>query len=739
MSGMNSDNTLPQDMPQQRKSRQRSLHSSQPPTQVPGYEPERFLGLGAFGEVWVAVEKNTGRRVAIKFYAHRGGLDWSLLSREVEKLSFLFSDRHVVQLLGVGWDADPPYYIMEYLEQGSLADRLNSGSLTVTQAVDLFRDVAIGLVHAHGKGVLHCDLKPGNILLDQDHKPRLADFGQSRLSHERTPALGTLFYMAPEQANMTAAPDARWDVYALGAILYCMLTGGPPHRTEEEIHQVEQASGLKERLALYRKLVRKGPPPTAHRAVRGVDRSLAEIVDRCLAPNPNARFPNAQAVLDALDTRDVRRARRPTLVLGTIGPMLVLFVVSLFAWHGFGLMIQRTDQELTRKALETDQFVAENVSLVVSAGVKDRFSAVEHFARSGQLREEFARTIDDPTVSALLERLRDPSLAEDELDRVRKEFRNHPQRKRLQAAFENAVPPGWETENGKVNSWFLNDASGMQMARMPETSDRPGFQPTIGKYYGWRTYFHGGPKDREATWQPGPGEHVEKTKLSAAYQSHATRLWNVAVSTPIQNGESQDSFLGVGGLTVAVGQLVEFATTEGQTQSVVLVERPSEGYPGHVLDHPLFTQMQDGGGRLPDAFAQLLILPEDLPDQNTHGLTRDYHDPVAKKLNANDRPLLARMSDVKVHDEDTGWTVIVQESYEESIGATLRDLRAGLIVYGLAAFAMVALVVTGLWGVALRLLSCETPTRRLIVGDSGTETPTSATTPARTSAESGGD
>ncbi len=131
--------------------------------------------------------------MAIKFYAHRGGLDWSLLSREVEKLAFLFADRYVVQLLDVGWDAEPPYYVMEYLERGSLEDLLRrEGRLAVEQAVELFRDVAVGLVHAHGKGVLHCDLKPANVLLDQDTKPRLADFGQSRLSHEQTPALGTL-------------------------------------------------------------------------------------------------------------------------------------------------------------------------------------------------------------------------------------------------------------------------------------------------------------------------------------------------------------------------------------------------------------------------------------------------------------------------------------------------------------------------------------------------------------------
>ena len=241
---MSIDPTQIQDSRERLLSREISLKRGHPPTQVPGYEPERFLGAGAYGEVWVAIERNTGRRVAIKYYSHRGGLDWSLLSREVEKLAFLFADRYVVQLLGVGWDAEPPYYIMEYLEPGSLADRLQQGPLPVDKAVELFRDIAVGLVHAHGKGVLHCDLKPANILLDQDNKPRLADFGQSRLSHEQMPALGTMFYMAPEQADLEAMPDARWDVYALGALLYCMLTGHPPHRSGPTVDEFERTPDL---------------------------------------------------------------------------------------------------------------------------------------------------------------------------------------------------------------------------------------------------------------------------------------------------------------------------------------------------------------------------------------------------------------------------------------------------------------------------------------------------------------
>ena len=79
------DQTQQQSSEEQTRARALSLKRLRPPTDVPGYEPKRFLGAGAYGEVWVALDTNTGRQVAIKFYAHRGGLDWALLSREVEK------------------------------------------------------------------------------------------------------------------------------------------------------------------------------------------------------------------------------------------------------------------------------------------------------------------------------------------------------------------------------------------------------------------------------------------------------------------------------------------------------------------------------------------------------------------------------------------------------------------------------------------------------------------------------
>ena len=188
-----------------------------------------------------------------RFYTQRSAADVQQLAQEVEKLVVLSADRYVVQLLDVGWTAQPPYYVMDFIEQGSLEDQLQKhGVYSSDDAVELFQEIAQGMMHLHGKGIFHCDLKPANVLLDEDAKPRVADFGQSRLSSDRSGALGTLYYMAPEQADLAAAPDSRWDVYALGAILYRMLTGAPPYADEKLTEKIESSDGIGDRLAAYR-------------------------------------------------------------------------------------------------------------------------------------------------------------------------------------------------------------------------------------------------------------------------------------------------------------------------------------------------------------------------------------------------------------------------------------------------------------------------------------------------------
>ncbi len=366
----------------------------------------------------------------------------------------------MVQLLDVGWHAEPPYYVMEYVENGSLDDLLNQrGTLPADEAVALFREVAIGLTHAHDKGVLHCDLKPANILLDQDRRPRLADFGQSRLSHEQTPALGTLFYMAPEQADLNALPDARWDVYALGAILHCLLTGEPPYRNDDALRRLDRTGELAERLACYRRLLADSPPPDLHRYVPGVDRALADIVDRCLAVNPARRYANAQLVLDALETRDRARSRRPLLILGLIGPILLLAVMILFSWRAFTGAIGRSEQMVKEQAYRANQFAAKFVAKSLEGELADYFAMLEQEAASSEFVADFQRAL----ASERLREINAPGTPEDRLGELRTQLLNEPQRQQFQARLERRLARlGSESESqaSKFASIFVADAMG---------------------------------------------------------------------------------------------------------------------------------------------------------------------------------------------------------------------------------------------------------------------------------------
>ena len=167
-----------------------SSESSRRPPTIPGYVLHTMMGRGGHGEVWLGENRTTKRQVAVKFLDSRDALDWSLLDGETEKLAFLAADRRVVQLLDVGRDADPPYFVMEYVRGGSLAQHLETaGRPSLERIVTVFEEIALGLQQVHAKGILHCDLKPSNILLDEELRPRLADFGQSRLFDERAPSL----------------------------------------------------------------------------------------------------------------------------------------------------------------------------------------------------------------------------------------------------------------------------------------------------------------------------------------------------------------------------------------------------------------------------------------------------------------------------------------------------------------------------------------------------------------------
>jgi hypothetical protein len=338
------------------------------PRRVPGYQLLERLGAGTYGEVWLAQDERTGIRVAIKFLNQGTDVEWQLIQAEVKQLALLHADPGIVQLLGVELERRPPYYIMAYAEQGSLANRLERGPLPLAEALDLFRQLAEALAYVHAKGVRHCDLKPGNVMLKARKRALIGDFGQAHLSSEQAPALGTFFYMAPEQATLAKQiPDTRWDVYGLGAIFYAMLTGQPPREEAAVREELAHIDDLAERLLRYRTCVEKAPKPDLHRRVAGMDRYLAEIVDRCLEVSPVRRLRDAGSILAALARREHLLRQRPLLVFGFLAQVILCLVLGGLGFLGVHLGIERAEASLLERLDPGDP----NAAMLVRGGMSE--------------------------------------------------------------------------------------------------------------------------------------------------------------------------------------------------------------------------------------------------------------------------------------------------------------------------------------------------------------------------------
>ena len=691
--------------------RTKSLALSQrraPAISVPGLTILRCLGEGAYGSVWQAREKNTGKLVAVKVYSHRGGLDWSLLSREVEKLATLYTSRNVVGLLEVGWDSDPPYYVMEYLERGSLAALLADGPLPAREAVRIAKGILQALVHAHGSGILHCDLKPANVLLDTDFEPRLCDFGQSRLSCEQVPALGTLFYMAPEQADLQAVPDARWDVYALGAVLYHLLCGAPPHRTPDAERRIESAASLDERLAEYRRLVRDGTKPIAHRRVPRVDRRLAEIVDHCLEPEPSKRFPNAQAVLDALDQRERSQSFRPLLALGGLGPVLLMLALGMFYLDSMRDAVDSATRNVTTRALESDVLSVEILARSVARELEKRTAELEELAEDPQLA---------PAIKA-------------------NTARNWSDRNELWLLLAQSKSRADKLQHqlglDRDRSWFLTDERGFQRWREPLD------ESTLDEDWSHRDYFHGLGDQYEKDTIPADIKPISKPHLSLSYKSAATGRGAISLTVPVWD-DKHERVIAVLGRSMQIGQLLApYAPREGSsedaetavdhTRRIALVDDRR----WQLLDHPWMTD--ERFDQLSDVEKDQLRLSDDtivrLRSSSSIGIAdelsptlqmKDYLDPVGQlDPQSYGGEWLAAFRRVG----DTGWFVIVQER-KSAVLRPVNAMASRLRRDGAWALAVSGILIGTLWLVVLRGLKERSERPALFVPNGREKEPSS--------------
>lgn len=194
----------------------------------------RCLGGGAGGVVYLAWHENLERNEAIKFLPPLKTDDSSRRQFETERRALVnLRHQYIVRILDAGLDGVRPYIVMEYLEGGSLADRLSTRGLTRKEIRTVLRQIASALDFAHERGIIHRDVKPANILLTADGDAVLADFGiatmnELSLRSGMSGGRGTPAYMAPEQAMAHGRATASTDVYALGCVAYELVCGRPP-------------------------------------------------------------------------------------------------------------------------------------------------------------------------------------------------------------------------------------------------------------------------------------------------------------------------------------------------------------------------------------------------------------------------------------------------------------------------------------------------------------------------------
>jgi serine/threonine-protein kinase len=279
---------------------------------IRGYEVQAVLGRGGMGVVYRALHLRLGRPVALKMLLagpYAGPEERERFQREAEAVAGL---RHasIVQLYDAGDLDGRPYFTMELVEGGSLARKIAGMPQPARRAGALLMQVAQAVEFAHKSGVVHRDLTPANILMASDGTPKVTDFGLARrlegdsgLTFSGVP-MGTPSYMAPEQARgEKAGVGPVTDVYALGAILYEMLTGRPPFRAETSSGTLQQ-------------VLHEDPVPLS-RLNPQVPRDLATICLKCLSKEPHRRYASAAALAEDLG----RFLRGESIAARPAGPM----------------------------------------------------------------------------------------------------------------------------------------------------------------------------------------------------------------------------------------------------------------------------------------------------------------------------------------------------------------------------------------------------------------------------------
>ena len=273
------------------------------------YSIERELGRGGMAIVYLARDVALDRPVAVKLLPPHLAGDAAYRERFLREARTAagLSHPNIVPIHLVEERDGLVYFVMAFVDGESLGDRVRrAGPLKPADAARLVQEVAWALAYAHGRGVIHRDIKPDNILLDKGSgRALVADFGIARVAATETVSgvgevIGTLRYMSPEQSTADAAIDGRSDLYSLGVTAFFALTGRVPFDSENPVTLISMH------------LAEPAPPLLSVRA--GLPAKLAEAVDRCLAKDPAARFASGELLAEAIaDAKVMGRAVAPSV------------------------------------------------------------------------------------------------------------------------------------------------------------------------------------------------------------------------------------------------------------------------------------------------------------------------------------------------------------------------------------------------------------------------------------------
>ncbi len=350
------------------------------------YEIISRIASGGMGTVYLAHHVHTRRNVALKILAPRANDDPEFVARfrrEGHAIASL-DHPHIVKVFDAGCADAFCYLAMEYLNYGTLKERIQkfkgqSEHMPVNDALEVARQIALALDHAHLKGLVHRDVKPANIMLAAGGRYVLTDFGVAfvqggtRLTRDDGQLIGTAEYMAPERIKAVmdvGAPaahnyDPRSDVYALGVVLYEMLTGCAPFTGETEM------------VILFAHVHRTAAPIRQQRP--NVPRPVCRLVEKAMAKQPESRFQSAGELAAALTTVLASAPTRPQLhfvirprkfvMAGLVVVMLVaaIAIAGAWVWHPPASAQVKPIEPVARFKFGQVQFVALGTSTVRTA------------------------------------------------------------------------------------------------------------------------------------------------------------------------------------------------------------------------------------------------------------------------------------------------------------------------------------------------------------------------------------